>query len=80
MTRPLRSYVLMRKSGVAADRRDFARSVTLALAASHDSDQVGPELRALTLRQVAITHALAGDGKASQPARRGACYRPGRWR
>ena len=63
-----RAYVLMRKSGIAADRRESARCVTLAVAASHHAAEQAPRLRALTLRQAAIAQAIVGDRRASQLA------------
>ena len=63
-----RAYVLMRKSGIAADRREPARCVTLAVAASHRAAEQAPRLRALTLRQAAIAQAIVGDRRASDLA------------
>ena len=64
----IRSYVLMRKSGVAAERRDHARSVSLAVASGRDGQDLWPRVRALSLRQQAVSHALVGDKRASQRA------------
>lgn len=60
-----RSYVLMRKSGIAADRNDRGRSVTLALASGRKLEELPSTVRALSLRQQAISFALAGDARAS---------------
>ena len=64
----LRAYILMRKSGIAADRHDHGRSVSLAIAASRQVDALSLRLRALTLRQCAISHALAHDERESERA------------
>ncbi len=64
----IRSYVLMRKSGIAAERRDHARSVSLAVASGRDAQRLWPRVRALSLRQQAVSHALVGDELASQRA------------
>jgi len=66
--RSARSYVLMRKSAIAAERRDPARSVSLAVASARDPAQLAPQLQALVLRQVAISHALAGEASSSARA------------
>jgi transcriptional regulator with XRE-family HTH domain len=66
--RQLRSYVLMRKSGIAAERGDHARSVTLAVASGRKPRELWPRVRALSYRQQAISHALVRDGRASDRA------------
>jgi transcriptional regulator with XRE-family HTH domain len=63
-----RAYVLMRKSAIAAERRDPARSVSLAVASARDPERLSPQLQALVHRQVAISHALAGDARLSARA------------
>jgi len=63
-----RAYVLMRKSGIAAERHEHARSVSLAEAACRNLGQLSPHLRVLTLRQRAISSALVGDERESERA------------
>lgn len=64
----VRAYVLMRKSAIAAERHDPARSVTLAVASARSPERLSPQLQALVHRQVAISQALAGDARASSRA------------
>jgi hypothetical protein len=63
-----RAYVLMRKSAVAAERKDVTRSVSLAVAAEQATGGQQPRLAALVLRQAAISYALANDEKSSERA------------
>jgi transcriptional regulator with XRE-family HTH domain len=63
-----RAYLLMRKAAVAAERKEFTRSVSLALAAEQSVRDQSPQLAALVLRQAAIAHALANDEVASERA------------
>ncbi len=63
-----RAYVLMRKSGIAADRREFGRAVSLAEAACRDLDRFPARLQALNLRQRAISLALAGERDEAERA------------
>jgi hypothetical protein len=63
-----RAYVLMRKSGIAADRRELARAVSLAIAACRSATGLSPRLQALSLRQRAICHALTGEARESEHA------------
>jgi hypothetical protein len=67
-----RAYVLMRKSGIAADRRELARAVSLAIAACRAATGLSPRLQALSLRQRAICHALTGEPRESEQAAEGA--------
>ena len=64
----MRSYILMRKSAIAADRREPARAVSLAVAATRDHRRLSPPLQALVLRQAGISHALGGDARESERA------------
>jgi hypothetical protein len=63
-----RAYVLMRKSGIAADGKEHGRAVSLAVAACRGLEALPPRLRALNLRQRAISHALVGDELQSERA------------
>jgi transcriptional regulator with XRE-family HTH domain len=63
-----RAYVLMRKASIAADRRDHGRSISLAVASERSAARESPQLHALALRQMAISHALAGDALESERA------------
>ncbi|MEX0427732.1 hypothetical protein AB3X52_08885 [Nocardioides sp. DS6] len=63
-----RAYVLMRKSNIAAERHEHGRALTLTSASCRDIDRVSPPVRALTLRQTAISHALVRDHRRSERA------------
>lgn len=63
-----RAYVLMRKSGIAAERGDRARSASLAVVACRHLERLTPRTRALMLRQQAVSQALVGDEAASERA------------
>jgi transcriptional regulator with XRE-family HTH domain len=63
-----RSYVMMRKAGIAAERRDVVRSAGLADAATRELDRLDPSMRSLVLRQQAISHALSADERVSDQA------------
>ena len=67
-----RAYVLMRKSAVAAERQEHGRSLSLAAAACRDSESLTPRVRALALRQSAISHALVRDERQSERSAEGA--------
>jgi transcriptional regulator with XRE-family HTH domain len=67
-----RAYVLMRKSAVAAERREHGRSLSLAAAACRDPESLTPRVRALALRQSAISHALVRDERQSERSAEGA--------
>lgn len=60
------SYVLMRKSAVAAECGEFPRAIGLALAAERHSERTtAARTQALALRQSAIAFALARDVRVS---------------
>ena len=61
-----RSYVLMRKSGIAAERGEVGRSISLAEAACRQLDRVPPHLQVLALRQRAVSFALIGNERESE--------------
>jgi transcriptional regulator with XRE-family HTH domain len=61
-----RAYVLMRKSAIAAERQEHGRSLSLAAAACRNVDSLTPRVRALALRQRAISHALVHDERESE--------------
>ena len=63
----MRAYILMRKSAIAAERRERARAVTLA-AAAQAPDGKPSHLQALLFRQLAISHALASEAYESERA------------
>jgi transcriptional regulator with XRE-family HTH domain len=65
---PGRAYILMRKSAIAGERREHARSVTLAAAACRGGDAMPSHLKALVFRQLAIAQALASDAYESARA------------
>jgi transcriptional regulator with XRE-family HTH domain len=57
-----RAYLLMRKSAIAAERRDPARAVHLAEAATgRDPGRLTVQMRALIARQLAIAEAFSGN-------------------
>jgi hypothetical protein len=61
-----RAYVLMRKSGIAAERQEYGRSLSLAIAACRGQGRLTPRVRALVFRQRAISHALVRDQRQSE--------------
>lgn len=61
-----RAYVLMRKSAIAAERQEHGRSLSLAAAACRSVDSRTPRVRALALRQRAISHAMVHDERQSE--------------
>src|SRR4051794_11375840 len=61
-----RAYVLMRKSAIAAERQEHGQSLSLAAAACRDVERLTPRIRALVLRQRAISHALVRDERESE--------------
>lgn len=66
---PTRVYLLMRKSSIAAERRDAVRAVNLAEAASgHDTGRLALQLQALSARQLAIAHAVSNNRLESDRA------------
>jgi transcriptional regulator with XRE-family HTH domain len=63
-----RAYVLMRKSGIAAERQEHGRSASLAEASCKDLGRLPARLQALNLRQRAISYAVVGDERESERA------------
>lgn len=63
-----RSYVLMRKSAIAAERREPARAVSLAEGSCRNHAALSSRMTALAFRQLAIGHALAGDALDAERA------------
>jgi transcriptional regulator with XRE-family HTH domain len=64
-----RAYLLMRKSGIAAERRDPVRAVTLAEAAvGRDPGSLTHQMRALIARQLAIAQAVSSNAVESDRA------------
>lgn len=63
-----RAYILMRKSTIAVERRECARAVALAAAASRAPEGKPSHLQALLFRQLAISHALASEASESERA------------
>lgn len=64
----LRSYVLMRKSNLALEGGDGARSLSLANSSLAASERLTPRLRALGLRQRALALATMGDKSGCETA------------
>jgi transcriptional regulator with XRE-family HTH domain len=64
-----RAYLLMRKSAIAAERREPARAVNLAEAAvGRDPDRLTHQMRALIVRQLAIAQAVSNNARESDRA------------
>jgi creatinine amidohydrolase len=60
------TYILMRRSDIAADLRDPGHALSLADTALKNMDELTPRLRAVSLRCRAKAHAMLGERSRSQ--------------